>query len=310
MKFKEIFSKIPYVLIGKGLSSEEWELLNYSVKTLGAEVVYWDSSRPEPYLHPGQILLTSEFSQNSLKMGSEWALPLTVLGRLNPEEKDLLFKHRVVSYWDLAEVSIFNALSFLGKKAGDTELDILLWTQSQGFFEILQSLFRFYPVRLTYVNQPDAAIINLSTKVYHLMILDWDDAGIEVLQILKEFRILKADKKILPEILGIKDFDKMNVFKDLSSGIREFCGVLFSPGELLELILKSFPILEGNPPFSNMEKEFPVLTLQSPEMGGKVYMDYRKESRVSDLKNRWTKQEIDRLLYRKQFEWILPRLSA
>lgn len=308
MKFIEIYHKIPYVVIAKGLSSEEWDLLNYFIKTLGVEVIYWDSSRGEPYLHPGQILLTSEFSANSLRMGFEWALPVTVLGRLNPDEKNSLVQKRVISFWDLNEINLFSALPYLGKKIYDEEIDVFIWTKTLVIREVFASLMKFLPLRITSTDDPNYALQALSQNVYHLMILDWDNNGMEVIHLLRELRNLKTEKKMIPEILGIKDFDKMNVFKDLSAGIREFCGVLFNPEEILELFLRSFPIPSQNRPVSNSEKEFPLLFRKVQEFSGdSIYLDYRKETRVADILNKWTKEEIDKLFFRRQFDWILGR---
>jgi len=308
MNFKEIYTQLPYILIAKGLSSEEWDLLNYFLKTLRVEIIYWDSSRGEPYLHPSQILLTSEFSQNSLRMGFDWALPISVLGRLSPDEREALVQKRVVSFWDLNEINIFSSLPYLGKKIFDNEIELLIWTKSLSFREIFSSLVKFFPIKLTSTDNPEFALQAISQNSYHLIVLDWDQSGLEVIILLRELRNLKTKKRDLPEIIGIKDFDKMNVFKDLSSGIREFCGVLFTPEEVLELFLRSFPIQSKTNFQINQEKDFPVIFKQPKEYpSSSLYLDYKKETRIANLQNKWTKQEIDKFFFTRQFDWILNR---
>ncbi|MCX8000537.1 MAG: hypothetical protein N3A69_16560 [Leptospiraceae bacterium] len=303
-KLISIYSKTPFIIITKGLSPNEWDFLNDFLKTQNIEIYYWERGRPEPYLHPNQILLTSEFSEYSLKMGYEWSLPVSIVGRLEEKERDFILNKIVVSFWDADKISMPYFLPVLGKTWEQKEVQVLLWSQNFIFSKILQSIFRFFPIQFTLTENPSFALHAIQQNDYDLIILDWDKAGLEIIQIIRELRILKTHKT-LPQILGIKDFNKMHIFKDLSAGIKEFCAVLFSESEIIELFLKSFPLKENIYTYIE-EKEFPILRYVKKSMSTlTIQLDYSKETRILELRNSLTWTEIERLLFREQFLWIL-----
>lgn len=299
-----LYSKYPFVIIAKGLEPPEWDLLNYYLRTQNVEIYYWERGRPEPYLHPNQILLTSEFSEHSLKMSYEWALPLSVIGRLSENETEFMFSKFVTSFWNVEKISIPYFLPLVGKTWEQKEIQVLLWSSNFLLAKVLQSMFRFFSIKFIFTENPQFAVQSILQNEYNLIILDWDNANLEILQVIRELKNLKLQKRSLPPILGIKDFNKMHIFKDLSSGIKEFCSVLFNEREVIELFLRSFPLSEKSSSSYLDEKEFPILRY-APKSYSSLYLDYKKDSRLWELKNSWTWKEIEQNLFKEQFQWIL-----
>ncbi len=298
-----LYTKYPFVIIAKGLKTHEWELLNYYLRTQNVEIYYWETGRPEPYLHPNQILLTSEFSENSLKMSYEWALPLSVIGRLEESEKNFMFSKFVPSFWNVEKILIPYFFPLIGKTWEQKQTQVLLWSSNFTLSKIIQSIFRFFLIQFVFTENPHFAVQSILQNEYDLLILDWDNAGLETIQIIRELRNLKLKKKSLPQIIGIKDFNKMHIFKDLSSGIKEFCSVLFNEREIIELFLRSFPFNEKSSSYMQ-EKEFPVLRYAQKDFCS-LYLDYQKDTRIWELKNLWTWEEIEKNLFKEQFLWLL-----
>ncbi|HNI25074.1 MAG TPA: hypothetical protein PLJ29_01860, partial [Leptospiraceae bacterium] len=101
-----------------------------------------------------------------------------------------------------------------------------------------------------------------------------------------------------PIVLGIKDFNRMNLFKDLSAGIKDFSKVLFNAREILQVLLHSFPVEE---PFNASDYEdFPVI--QSDQNG--LYLDYKKENSEFRKQIHTLEKKYQSLIFARQFEWL------
>ena len=114
---------------------------------------------------------------------------------------------------------------------------------------------------------------------------------------------LKEFNKKFPIIIGIKDFDKPNIFKDLSAGIRDFSPVLFNKTEVWELFTRSLP-LEEESPIVSLETESPMLKKKDTRDGLIISLDYLKESRILRSENFASWNELDKMSFRRQFEWV------
>jgi CheY-like chemotaxis protein len=300
-----IFKSKSFCLILSNLQSAEKKLLEFSLESEGADVQYWDPYFGNPSFNPGQIFLTN-YSKYCLHTWKEWAIPTSIIGRLSEEEKSRAREAYLTSFWDLEKNSLSFYLPYINNQYISTPRTALIWTEDKSFNETLRSMLSFFQIQCIIASGSEYAIASLKSNRYDLVFLDWDNCGMEPLILIREFRKMRQLMQYLPEFIGIKDFNKMNIFKDLTSGIREFCSVLFTPKEVIELLLRSLPLESNHTPQSYMDTELPVLlpsTLKEPN--GKLYLDYKKENRLASLKTQHSIQEFKILSYKSQFDWLL-----
>ncbi|MDF3821151.1 hypothetical protein P3G55_14680, partial [Leptospira sp. 96542] len=82
------------------------------------------------------------------------------------------------------------------------------------------------------------SIKRIQTHPIHFFIVNWDELDLKtVVPVLKK---LKNERRFL--CIGIKDFLKDNLYRDLKTGITEISEVLVNQSEILNVILHSFPM--------------------------------------------------------------------
>ncbi len=295
---------LPFAIITNNLYDAEWEFLQYAIRSNGNTILYWNNFEGMPSLDKGQILLINGFSESAINLIRDWAIDLSVVGRLSDSQLDFLNTTDTISFWNLDKYSLKSCISYIGNRSiPDVDPKILLWTGSDRLNSLLLSLFRFYSLNATNANSPELALYTLDEKDYDILVLDWDYNGMDISHLIRELRIIKNYKTSFPVIVGIKDFDKPNIFKDLSIGIRDFCPVLFNKDEVWTLFKNSLPIEEESPIVS-LDLESPILKRKNPLEGGSITLEYLKENRIlkSDTYASW--KELEKMGFGRQFEWV------
>ncbi|MCB1141668.1 MAG: hypothetical protein H7A24_13160 [Leptospiraceae bacterium] len=302
---------LPLAIVAHNLRGAEWDLLQLALKTSGAELVYYDTIQGSPFLKENQILFANHADEEILYTLRDWMITTSIVGRLNESELDTLRKTDIVSFWDLNRYSLTSVLGMIANLAPNSKTSpFLLWTNSHKFNSHISSLLSLYRIPTVTANSPDFALQTLTETSYEILILDWDYNGLDTIVLIRELRKLKLSGIQIPMILGIKDFDKMNVFKDLSAGIREFCPVLFTQREIWELVIRSLPFVTEKP-ISMLDAELPLLRLRSGKDGRRsLFLDYLKENKLARAENRFSEEELEKMIFRKQFEWMYPEEST
>ncbi len=294
----------PFAIITNNLYDAEWEFLQYALRSSGNTLLYWNNFEGIPSLDKGQILLINGFSESAINLIRDWAIDLSVVGRLSEIELEFLNTTDTISFWNLEKYSLKSCISYVANRCiPDTSLKILLWTGSDRLNSLLLSLFRFYSLNATNANSPELALYTLDEKDYDILVLDWDYNGMDILLLIRELRIIKNYKSNFPVIVGIKDFDKPNIFKDLSMGIRDFCPVLFNKEEVWNLFKNSLPIEEESPIVS-LDMESPILKRKNPLEGDSITLEYLKENRILKSDNYASWNELEKMGFGRQFDWV------
>ena len=294
----------PFAIITNNLYDTEWEFLQYALRSTGNTLLYWNNFEGIPSLDKGQILLINGFSESAINLIRDWAIDLSVVGRLSESEINYLNTTDMISFWNLEKYSLKSCISYVANRCiPDTSLKILLWTGSDRLNSLLLSLFRFYSLNATNANSPELALYTLDEKDYDILVLDWDYNGMDILLLIRELRIIKNYKSNFPVIVGIKDFDKPNIFKDLSMGIRDFCPVLFNKEEVWNLFKNSLPIEEESPIVS-LDMESPILKRKNPLEGDSITLEYLKENRILKSDNYASWNELEKMGFGRQFDWV------
>ncbi len=294
----------PIALVTNRLYDNEWDFLQYALFSSGLKILFWNHFQGTPYLEKGQVLLINGFSESTIETIRDWSIDLSVVGRLDDLQINYLESTDVISFWNLDKYSLKSCISHIASRSiAHDEPSVLLWTGSPKLNTSLLSLFRFYSIHALNANTPELALYTLEEKDYDLLVLDWDYSGLDVLILIREIKKIKEIKKKLPVIIGIKDFDKPNIFKDLSAGIRDFSPVLFNTNEVWELFKRSLP-LEEESPIVSLESEAPMLKKKETKDGNPITLDYLKESRILRSENFASWNELDKMSFRRQFDWV------
>ncbi|MCB1177767.1 MAG: hypothetical protein KDK36_09330 [Leptospiraceae bacterium] len=303
---ENIFVNKPHCILLHNLDSKERDLLEFSLMSLDANIVKWDPAYGSTVFHPGEVVL-APFSDGSIGTWKDWSLPTSIIGRLSEDDRTFTLKNSISSFWDLEKEDLNFYLPYIGKFYNSHPRKVLIWTENHLFNEILKSMFPFLNFSCIATGNPEYALNVLNENKFDLIFLDWDYSGMEPMVLIKELKKIKETRgERLPEIIGIKDFNKMNIFKDLSSGLRDFCAVLFSYQEAIELLIRSFPIEQPPKIQSYMDTELPILMPGSlNDSNGRVFLEYKKENKISTLKNSSSVKEFKSLCFKMQFEWLV-----
>lgn len=304
MMFTGSFDTQPFAIVTHRLFDTEWDFLQYAIRSTGSQILYWNPNDGTPYLENGQIVLVNGFSEDTISILRDWMVDLSIVGRLEDSQIAFLSSTDVISYWNLDKYSLKSCIAHIGNRAmANDELSILLWTGSEKLNTSIVSLLKFYHLNAVNAGNPDMALLSLEEKEYDILVLDWDYNGLDIHRNIKELKKLRELKTHFPLILGIKDFDKPDIFKDLSMGIKDYCPVLFTPGEIWDLFLRSLP-LEEESPIILMDSEAPLIQKKGMKDGGGIGLEYKKESRILKAQNYASWNELEKMSFRRQFEWV------
>jgi len=129
-----------------------------------------------------------------------------------------------------------------------------------------------------------------------LLVLDWDQIPIQ--EAMSLFPNLLREKEIL--VIGIKDFDRLNLYRDLSHGISSLSHVLLGKREVFSRIIESFPLAE----YPKIPLKYRRTTKFEFELQEHRKPIRLREIHTNELVEPW---EINRSeAYRELFRWHLP----
>lgn len=302
--FTNTFESQPFAIVTNRLYDSEWDFLQFAIRSTGNQILYWNTFEGTPYLEKGQVVLVNGFSDTAITTLRDWMIDISIVGRLDEPQLSFLESTDVVSFWNLDKYTLKSCIAHIACRAmTNEELSILLWTGSSKFNSSVISFLKFYNLGALNAQNPELALFTLEEKNYDIVILDWDYNGFEIHKTIRELKRIKELKTPFPLILGIKDFDKPDIFKDLSMGIKDYCPVLFTHGEVWNLLIRSLP-LEEETPLVLLDSEAPLLQKKQMKEGGGVGLEYKKENRILKSENYASWNELEKMSFRRQFEWV------
>ncbi len=303
--FYSSFSRTANLFFTPLCTFEEVEFIFSLIKLLKGELILYDKNFKFETLKQNQILYIPEFDNEILIDALKWSVQVQVIGRLNQNQKIAGSNSGLVSFWDLDKNSIQSlSRGFFQNILSPFPIDALVWTEDQKFNHRMKSLSERFSIDTVVTENPNVALIALKEQKIDLLVLDWDTCGLEPIQVIREFRNIKQARKYFPKVLGIKDFNKMNLFKDLTLGIKDFCPVLFNPTEIIELLSDSLPV--GREEFKGeiFSQDKPYLKLNRGKDLFQLQFIYPEDKEFKKEIYILSELEIGFQIFKKQFLWL------
>jgi CheY-like chemotaxis protein len=275
------------------------------IELLEGEVLYYENDSSYSSLEKNQVLVFDSYDTEILQELQKWSIQVQVIGRLSRNEKISAANSGLVSFWNLENDSIqILAKGIFQNIQSPTPIDAIVWTDNTLFNHRMKSLLERFTIDEVVTNNPNVALIALKEQKFDLLILDWDGCGLEPIQVIREFRNIKSNRKFFPKVIGIKDFSKMNLFKDLSIGIKDFCPVLFHPNEVIELLSDSLPIGREDISGSVIKQDKPYLQLNQGRDLFQLQFIYPDDREFKKEKYILSEAELGFQIFKKQFLWL------
>lgn len=300
-----IFDETSLAVVVANCSEEEKIFLKSYLGLIKGRIVHWSREFSFPTLKKKDVLWIDSFDRFALSECVNWSIEVQVIGRLTYEEKRAASISGVTSFWNLEKYSIQSMTSGYFQKADEIyPIHALIWTDNKNFNHKLKSILHSFSVNEIATNNSDYAFSALREKYFDLLILDWDTTGIEIIRLLREFRNIKSTLNYFPRVIGIKDFSKMNIFQDLSMGIKDFCPVLFSQAEVLDLLVDSFPIGRDDLIGNNVALDKPFLKLYKGKNFNQLIFIYPEDKDFKKEKYILSEEELNLHIFKRQYEWL------
>jgi DNA-binding NarL/FixJ family response regulator len=281
---------------------------NFILASLALEkvtVIPWAKGFSIPSLKKREVIFIDSFDRVALEEFLNWSIQVQLIGRLSYEEKRSASISGLTSFWNLDKYSIESMASGYFKRTDEIyPMHALVWTDNKNFNHKLKSVLRSFSIQEITTNNTDYAFQALKEKYFDLLILDWDTTGIEVIRLLREFRSIKSNLNYFPRVIGIKDFTKMNIFQDLTMGIKDFCPVLFSAPEVMELLVDSLPIGREELNGTSIQMDKPFLKLYKGKNNSQLIFIYPEDKDFKKEKYILSEEEISLHIFKRQFEWL------
>ncbi|HMV42464.1 MAG TPA: hypothetical protein PK079_03005 [Leptospiraceae bacterium] len=302
---ESIFKDRHLAVIVANCTEEEKRFLKSCIDLQKGKVINWSKDFSFPTLNKNEILWIDGFDRTSLSECVNWSIQIQIIGRLTYEEKRASSISGVTSFWNLDQYSIESMASGYFKKTEEIyPIHALIWTDNKNFNHKLKSIFHSFSVNEITTNNSDYAFSALREKYFDLLVLDWDTTGIEIIRLLREFKNIRTSTNHFPRVLGIKDFTKMNIFQDLSMGIKDFCPVLFSQAEVLDILVDSLPIGRDELTGTSVTIDKPYLKLHKGKNINQLIFIYPEDKDFKREKYILSEEEMNLHIFKRQYEWL------
>ncbi|EOQ88436.1 hypothetical protein LEP1GSC202_2320 [Leptospira yanagawae serovar Saopaulo str. Sao Paulo = ATCC 700523] len=186
---------------------------------------------------PDSIRLFSKPSPELTKELLDWSIEPILCGKFSQEEKVYYQSAGVSLLWD-KPFSQIN--SFPIHKLPEKKLTWIVCTKNPNFDQNISTFLKSLGYQVFIEVNPEYLIKRLLVGPCHFLILDWDNLDAKTL--VPSLQKIKREKPFLS--LGIKDFDKEHLYRDLKMGISVISEVLVGMKEFWNIFLESFPLSE------------------------------------------------------------------
>ncbi|TGL86021.1 hypothetical protein EHQ68_09660 [Leptospira congkakensis] len=187
--------------------------------------------------HPDSLRLFSKPTPEIAKELLDWSIEPILCGNFTKEEKEN-YKSKGVSFlWEKPYSEIH---TFPSKTLPMSKLTWVVYTKDQNLDKHLSVFLKAMGQTVFTEGNLEFLIKRIQTGPCHFLILDWDviDPRVTVPGLTK----LKQEKQFLS--LGIKDFMKEHLYRDLKTGIGTISEVLVSKSDFWDVLIQSFPLTE------------------------------------------------------------------
>lgn len=176
---------------------------------------------------------TSELTKELL----DWSIEPILCGKFTKEEKDSYQKTGVSLLWDKAFSQIH---SLPIRPLPEKKLTWIVCTKNPTFDQNILKFLKSLGYQVYAEANPEFLVKRLLVGPCHVLILDWDMLDAKTL--VPTLQKIKNEKPFLS--IGIKDFNKEHLYRDLKMGMSSISEVLIGGNEFWKVFLDSFPMSE------------------------------------------------------------------
>ncbi|TGK84589.1 hypothetical protein EHQ24_06250 [Leptospira noumeaensis] len=206
--------------------------------------------------HSDSLRLFSKPTPEIAKELLDWSIEPILCGNFTTAEKEKYKDMGVSLLWEKLYTEIH---TFPSKTLPLSKLTWVVYTKDQNLDKHLSVFLKAMGQTVFTEGNLEFLIKRIQTGPCHFLILDWDviDPRITVPGLTK----LKSEKQFLS--LGIKDFMKEHLYRDLKTGIGTISEVLVSKSDFWQVLLQSFPLTEESKnEYGWKETQKPISKLQ------------------------------------------------
>ena len=222
------------VLLCVNLHDTEIKLLNGLYESRGFKVIQWKTKNKIPDTDKKSIIFNSEFSESSLTKSLQ--KKTGVVGRLSSFEMQLLQETGIPFYWHPDKHSLQHIP--LHKVSTEYSPTLLVITNDVIFNRKIKDIFQSISWKVVIVSGFKKSLALLQSGKIDLCVIDWDcdDENLDY------FLTMQKDISSSPLYIGLKDFNRENLFRSLSTGVSKLTNKLFAKQEFIEILINSIPL--------------------------------------------------------------------
>jgi hypothetical protein len=229
----------------------------------------------------------------------DWSIEPLLYGKFTDSEKESYIDAGVSLLWE-KEIEFLFEMPIFMMKQGPCYWSIC--TSNPVFDKHLAIILKSFGQLVSIEGEINHLIARLRTNPINIVMIDWDQPHLELQKNIAQLRKLRQEKEIL--FLGIKNFDKDNLYRDLAYGISEISPSLFPITEIIEIIVNSLPVSPKQNETPNKRNSFRKLEFDFQEKTKPTryrLVDSFKEQR-SDAK-----EEIQSQSLVSMYRWLFNR---
>lgn len=245
---------------------------------------------------PDCVRLFSKPSPELAKELLDWSIEPILCGKFTNEEKEKFKAAGVSTLW---EKSFSNIHTFPIIPLPDKKLTWVVCTKNPILDHNISMFLKTMGFLVYTEGNSEFLIKRLLVGPCHFLILDWDQLDAKIL--VPHLQKIKGEKPFLS--IGIKDFNKEHLYRDLKMGISGISEVLIDNQDFWKVLLESFPLtanLDVEKSWSESAKTVSKLTFSFQEKHIPVSMKQVDTTIISALPlHQESKHRID------LFRWLV-----
>lgn len=187
--------------------------------------------------HPNSIRLFSKPTSEIVQELLDWSIEPILCGSFTNEEKEIYKNLGASLLWEKSYSEI-HTLPY--KTLPMSKLTWVVYTKNQILDKHLSVFLKSMGQTVFTEGSLDFLLKRIQTGPCHFLILDWD--VLDPKTVIPDLSKLKREKQFLS--IGIKDFMKEHLYRDLKTGITTISEVLVSQSDFWNVLLHSFPMSE------------------------------------------------------------------
>ncbi len=235
------------------------------------------------------VLIFSKFSIQLVEELMDFQKSILLFGKFESGLLYSMLEKGVSLVWETGANALFSFPLEIREEPG---WSWVIFTQDRLFDLHLQHLLRAFGHQCYIETDFNLFMERLNSLSAEMAIIDWDVLGEELQDSVQRLKSYKERKQTL--VFGIKDFEKTNLYRELSYGIQSISPLLFTKSELISVLLHSLNINNDQKSIPIASKRIQRVQFELQEKNKPIRMNLNEESfaiaEFQDLKESW---EVD-----------------